>query len=182
MEGEQASMKTDAGSSAAVPGVVRALTGAMPRVAPRLGATLAMLLGAGAVALAITSCFSERGEVAAPPEGSLEAECGFPVRVPDVNGPHVIVAIDGFAFLADSLVVEEGTTVTWINCEDPFANGPSAADHTVTSDEGARPLDSPTLAPGESYSFTFTETGEFPYHCTPHPFMEGIVVVEASTT
>lgn len=139
-----------------------------------------MMLFAGGTALALAACFSDRSGVTPPQAAVLEAECGFPLRLPSVSGPQVIIAIDEFTFLADSLSVAEGTTVTWINCEDAFANGPGATDHTVTSDAGGQPLDSPTLSAGESYSFTFTEPGEFRYHCTPHPFMEGVVVVQAN--
>jgi plastocyanin len=30
---------------------------------------------------------------------------------------------------------------------------------------------------GGKWSFTFTKVGEFPYHCSPHPWMKGKVVV-----
>ena len=36
------------------------------------------------------------------------------------------------------------------------------------------------LKPGDSYEFLFTEPQEVPYHCTPHPWMTGIVTVENS--
>ncbi|MGH9910899.1 MAG: cupredoxin domain-containing protein [Nitrososphaeraceae archaeon] len=29
----------------------------------------------------------------------------------------------------------------------------------------------------EQYEFTFTEVGEYPYHCEPHPWMTGKVSV-----
>jgi hypothetical protein len=32
--------------------------------------------------------------------------------------------------------------------------------------------------PGESWSFTFEESGTFSYYCTIHPWMEGVVIVE----
>ncbi|WP_089612118.1 plastocyanin/azurin family copper-binding protein [Dehalobacterium formicoaceticum] len=31
---------------------------------------------------------------------------------------------------------------------------------------------------GASYSYTFNETGTFEYHCSPHPFMTGKVIVK----
>ena len=31
---------------------------------------------------------------------------------------------------------------------------------------------------GDTFSYTFTEAGEFPYHCEPHPWMIGTVIVE----
>jgi plastocyanin len=33
------------------------------------------------------------------------------------------------------------------------------------------------IKPGETWSFTFTKVGEFPYHCDPHPYMKGTVTV-----
>ncbi|MGI0037964.1 MAG: cupredoxin domain-containing protein [Nitrososphaera sp.] len=33
------------------------------------------------------------------------------------------------------------------------------------------------LMPGDSYEFTFRETGEFRYHGEPHPWMQGTVIV-----
>jgi hypothetical protein len=58
-------------------------------------------------------------------------------------------------------------TVTWTN-EDIAA-------HTVTSDEGL--FDSRLFQPGESWTYTFKFKGVYAYHCTPHPWMKGRVVV-----
>lgn len=33
------------------------------------------------------------------------------------------------------------------------------------------------IEPGERRSLTFTRAGTFPFHCTPHPFMRGLIVV-----
>ncbi len=51
-----------------------------------------------------------------------------------------------------------GTTVQWIN-DDSVA-------HTVTADGGA--FDSGSLAPGATFSFTFSQAGDFPYYCHFH--------------
>lgn len=77
------------------------------------------------------------------------------------------VTIGGFAFGPVEIRVQAGETVRWIN-GDPVA-------HTVTSDDGA--FDSGLVRPGASYERRFDEPGIFPYHCTPHPFMTGRVVV-----
>lgn len=48
----------------------------------------------------------------------------------------------------------------------------------VEADPGIRSID---LAPGQSWSHTFTEEGRFDYHCHPHPWMlAGITVVPSS--
>lgn len=76
------------------------------------------------------------------------------------------VTISGSAYHPASISVKKGTKVVWTNKDD--------MPHTVT---GTGAFHSPTLGPGKSYSFTFTKTGTFSYHCKIHPFMHGTVVV-----
>jgi plastocyanin len=124
-------------------------------------AVVAAALG-GVLALA---CFSERS--AGPTQSG--AECSVPVSV--IDSLHYIVAIRDFAFQPDSIGVPPGATVTWVNCETP-----PLEPHTTTADGGA--WSSPALNPGQRFSHTFPAPGAFPYHCAPHPFMIGKVVVE----
>jgi amicyanin len=77
------------------------------------------------------------------------------------------ITIRNFAFGPHVVTVKLGTTVHWANRD--------AEAHTVTSDTGA--FSSPVLQPGVGYSFTFTKSGTYAYHCTIHPFMTGKVVV-----
>ncbi len=68
--------------------------------------------------------------------------------------------------------------VIWRNIDD--------TPHTVTPDH--RHTDSYSgdfgstgvLMPGDEYEFIFTEEQEFAYHCDPHPWMTGQVVVTKS--
>ncbi len=127
---------------------------------------LSLLFGSicgGAIALA---CFSDRS---AGPGTTTSAECRVPVTV--IDSMHYIIAIRDFGFHPDSLAVPRGATVTWINCEDA-----GTEPHTTTSD--AAVWNSPDLNPGNRFSHTFPAQGGFPYHCTPHPFMTGKVVVQ----
>jgi len=121
---------------------------------------------AGLALAAALACFSERS---AGPVVTAAAECRVPVSV--IDSMHVIVAIRDFAFHPDSIAVPAGATVTWVNCEIP-----PQEPHTTTSD--ASMWDSPELNPGDRYSHTFAVAGTFPYHCTPHPFMLGKIVVQ----
>ena len=78
-----------------------------------------------------------------------------------------MVSIENFAFNPPNISVAPGTTVTWVNND--------TVPHTTTADDGT--WDSETLQPGQSFSFTFSSAGTFPYHCEIHPFMTGTVTV-----
>ncbi len=78
------------------------------------------------------------------------------------------VTISNFAFSPATVTVAVGTTVTWTN-KDSVA-------HTVTSDTGA--FDSGNLSPNGTYSYKFTTSGTFPYHCGIHTYMKGTVIVQ----
>lgn len=65
------------------------------------------------------------------------------------------------------LEIAPGTTVTWSNNDQLV--------HTITADDGS--WDSGPIEPGKSWSHTFTQPGEYAFHCTPHPFMKSVVVV-----
>jgi plastocyanin len=115
--------------------------------------------------LAVVACFSDRGSGPV----NTAAECRVPVTV--IDSMHYLVAIRGFAFHPDSLAVPVGATVTWINCETP-----PQEPHTTTSNTLI--WNSPLLSPGDRFSHTFPAAGGFPYHCTPHPFMLGKIIVQ----
>ena len=61
-----------------------------------------------------------------------------------------------------------GTIVTWTN-HDGVA-------HSITADDGS--FDSGNIAPGGTWRRTFPRAGRWTFHCTPHPFMHGTVVVK----
>lgn len=85
--------------------------------------------------------------------------------------PNVVMAtvdIKNFAFSPATLTVKVGTRVTWTNND--------TVSHTVTSDTGSL-LSSPTIAPGQTFSFTFNNVGTTNYHCAIHPMMKGKVIV-----
>lgn len=83
------------------------------------------------------------------------------------------VIIENSAFTPARITVKKGTTVTWTN-EDSM-------EHNVVSDDdapaGGPPKTADLLSQGEVFSFKFDTVGTFPYHCTPHPFMQGTVEV-----
>lgn len=81
----------------------------------------------------------------------------------------VTVNIKNFSFNPETLNVKNGAKVTWVNND--------SAPHTITSDLGNM-LNSTTLSPGQSFSFTFTGPAVASYHCKIHPMMKGVIVVE----
>lgn len=113
----------------------------------------------------LLSCVSERTS------GITDLKGACNITVEEVAAGDAFVAIRDFAFASDTLHVKQSTRVTWVNCD---AAGAEA--HTSTSDAGL--WTSPLLHAGESFSRVFDAKGTFAYHCTPHPFMHGVVIVE----
>ena len=119
------------------------------------------------------SGFARWGDIFDPDTGSSTTEAAPLPNAPDLGPPPeserrvVELRISGLNYERSELRVPVGTTVRWIN-RDPVA-------HTVTADDGA--WTSPLIGPGDVFERTFTSAGEFPYHCTPHPFMQARVTV-----
>ena len=79
-------------------------------------------------------------------------------------------------FALQNLTVQLGTTVTWKN-QDTVSHTTTAG----TSPSRSGEWDSSILQKGQSFSFTFTEVGTFPYFCTVHPstMIATVTIVEA---
>src|SRR2546428_11678773 len=78
------------------------------------------------------------------------------------------VRMSNVKFLGDTITIAAGQAVRWTNA-DPI-------EHTVTFDGAAEP-GSPVIPPNGSYVHRFDKPGRYTYHCTPHPFMKGVVGV-----
>jgi plastocyanin len=72
-----------------------------------------------------------------------------------------------WGFRPADLVVDAGTTVVWRNT--------GSMTHTITANDGT--FDSGPLAPGATWTHSFDRPGVVAYHCTPHPWMKGVVRV-----
>ena len=108
------------------------------------------------------------GEVAVGPvliiiDGDDSSAGGESTAAP--AGDNTITIAD-FAF-SGVTEVAVGTTVIVTNAD--------AASHTWTADDGS--FDAGALNQDGSFEFTFSEPGEFTYHCNFHPSMTGKIVV-----
>jgi plastocyanin/methionine-rich copper-binding protein CopC len=95
----------------------------------------------------------------------------------DMTGqPEVAVNMQAFKFDVQNLIVSKGTKVTWVNND--------SVDHFVNTDphpthNAYLPLNSLDIKPGQSYSITFNDPGEYTYHCSAHyPSMVARVIVK----
>jgi plastocyanin len=80
------------------------------------------------------------------------------------DGATITIADFSFSGITE---IPVGTTVVVTNTD--------AAPHTWSADDGA--FDSGALGQNDTFEFTFTEAGEFAYHCNFHPSMTGTIVV-----
>ena len=107
------------------------------------------------------------------PDVSNTLEDNVPeLKVPDVEvseSKTIEISIMDYSFNPGELTINVGDTVIWTNKD--FVK------HTVTSDSGDE-LGSELLSKDKSYSHTFNSKGEFGYHCTPHSYMKGKIVVK----
>ncbi len=97
---------------------------------------------------------------------------------------EVTMDIDDFAYTKPNIKIKKGTKVTWVNQDVTQHNvikgqGGNEDVQDAPREEEVDPnvLAGPLLNKGESYSFTFNETGSVSYYCSPHPYMKGIVTV-----
>ena len=95
----------------------------------------------------------------------------------DLRGTkEVTINMIDILFDMPNIIIDSGTTVTWVNQDD--------VGHTVNSDphpghSNYPPLNSSLLSRGDTFSLTFDEPGLYTYHCSPHySTMKGSVLVE----
>lgn len=92
------------------------------------------------------------------------------VRV-EIVEPDLTKALE-WSFDPGVIEIRAGDTVVWHNT--------GSMQHTVTSDTPGL-FDSGPLDPGKTWEWTFDSPGSFAYHCTPHPWMKGVVRVLDAT-
>lgn len=109
----------------------------------------------------------------APLQFLVAAVVALAVAAPAAGAATADVRIRDFAFGPTYTRVEPGDSVRWIQ---------TGSFHTVTS-RAASPerFDSGQLFSGQQFVRAFAAAGRFPYHCTIHPEMRGVVQVGPDT-
>jgi plastocyanin len=74
------------------------------------------------------------------------------------GGMQASVSMSGGSFDPQELTVKAGTTVVWTNT--------ASNAHTVTADDGS--FDSGNMNANDTFQFTFTTPGTYPYYCAYH--------------
>jgi plastocyanin len=117
------------------------------------------------------------------PDGSChDGQFGFTVdskaaaSYTDMMGKsEVQIEMKSVAFTPVSLVVTKGTKVTWTNRDAVvhFVNTDPHPTHNFQPD-----MNSFELGQGQTYSYMFSQPGEYPYHCSAHTSMTARVLVK----
>ncbi len=92
------------------------------------------------------------------------------------NTNQVQVRATGFLFKPDVVSIEAGGSVTWLN-DDKIL-------HTVTAgtpEDPDRGFDRQLEGAGTTTSIRFDQPGDYPYFCSRHPHMQGVVRVSPGT-
>jgi plastocyanin len=89
-------------------------------------------------------------------------------QVTGATAAQTVQETDALKFGPASVTVSSGGVVQWTNA--------GSAPHNVTFD-GNPELTSGTMNGGDKYQVKFTRAGQYQYHCTFHPGMDGSVTV-----
>jgi plastocyanin len=97
---------------------------------------------------------------------------GSPSPAPAAEGARVAMVdnepdLTRWHFDPAEITVSPGSTVVWVN--------QGKEDHTVTADDQS--FDSGYKKKGASFQRAFPRPGRYAYHCAPHPWMKGTVIV-----
>jgi plastocyanin len=99
------------------------------------------------------------------PSGPSDDDVPANAIAPPVASSIAQVSVRNLQFSPMSIEVKKGDTIEWKNDD--------LVPHTATS----AAFNSGTIASGQSWQHTFTQAGNFPYVCTFHPQMKGVVIV-----
>ena len=121
------------------------------------------LLGICAFAIVIGGAYLVRSRASSGTgNGGVPANAVAPARASAVTQ----VSMRNLQFYPVTIEVKKDDVVEWKNDD--------LVPHTATSSS----FNSGTILSGQSWRHTFTDAGNFPYVCTFHPQMKGVVIVK----
>jgi plastocyanin len=91
------------------------------------------------------------------------------VIIPEGAGENLHIGFDPAKI---TIVIGVNNTVVWKNEDNDW--------HTAHSN--IPEFNSGLIESGASFTHVFERAGIFPYHCDPHPWMTGLVIVESSSS
>lgn len=108
---------------------------------------------------------------------ALPAQTAFAATVNAEMVPSAQTKSDD-AYSPNPIEVAVGDKIIWTNKDTALHTVSSGTPGGPAEGFGWKPDGAPILiAPGRTFEFTFTEAGEYPYYCTLHPAMVGVVKV-----
>jgi plastocyanin len=144
----------------------RPLTRSPRGLAAALCAALLLLITSSLVAVA---CGGSSTETTATTSSSISTNTtSGGATTTGGGGSTVQVVMLNRSYDPGTVTVKVGDTVTWLN-QDPLQ-------HDVIAENGE--FKSELFDEGETFTFTFTAAGTYPYFCSIHAGMEGTVIVE----
>lgn len=161
-------------NKATVPGEIKTLLDGATGTEEETGAALFV---AEEMATVYREATGDTGPLLAVKRKAFETSLSAPVR-PALTGGNYLVELpkatdhEKNRFRPDNIIIKKGSTVKWVN-NDSIA-------HVFSSMPliGKGGIFTPSIGPGQSWSYTFTQPGEYYYICFIHKGMTGKVTVE----
>ena len=124
---------------------------------------LAVLVLAGVL---LTSCGTSYGTTATTLAGGTPTTGA--TTPTSTGGAGAQVSLENIQIVPATVTIAKGASVTWTNND--------SVNHRLVGDNGE--FDSGNMAPGATFSFTFSTAGTVNYHCSIHPSMTGAIKVQ----
>jgi plastocyanin len=125
------------------------------------------LLGIGGLAIIMWGLLLARsGDFRHEGHGGAAANAVAPAVAPATASAVTQVSMRNLQFYPVTLKLRQGDVVEWKNDD--------LVPHTATSAS----FNSGTIVAGQSWRHEFADAGNFPYVCTFHPQMKGVVIVK----
>ncbi|TMD02985.1 MAG: hypothetical protein E6J11_00110 [Chloroflexi bacterium] len=128
------------------------------------------------VALLLAACGGGGTTTASTPTATSQptptpttAPSPTPTQTSTVAKVKIVEQNGKYSFQPATLSIKMGTQVEWLNTSD--------APHTVTSDAAGDFNSTSNITQNQTFKFTFTKAGTFPYHCNIHPYMKATITV-----